>query len=112
MSLGASITNRVSATSPASPLTYQWKLNGVEIPGATTNFLVLVQIGLTNAEAYTVLVGDAEKTAVESAAAVLEVDGTFTKVTDDPVAKVLRCYRRRLGGFRRRRIRGSVPHRI
>ena len=37
VSLGASITNRVTATSTNPPLNYQWKLNGVEIAGAVTN---------------------------------------------------------------------------
>src|SRR5262249_49105883 len=34
MSLGASVSNRVTASSP-SPVSYQWQLNGTNLPGQT-----------------------------------------------------------------------------
>src|SRR5437016_12832784 len=56
VSVGASITNRVSATSTNPPLSYQWKLNGAAISNAVSNSLVLAHIGLIDAGIYTVVV--------------------------------------------------------
>src|SRR4051812_32630452 len=88
VSIGATVTNRVTATTTSPPLSYQWRVNGTEIAGATTNVLLLTHISVTNSGIYTVLVGDAGGSAVESNPAYLAVDSTFTKITDDPVVKV------------------------
>src|SRR2546421_9530288 len=39
VSLGAALTNKVSASSTNLPITYQWRLNGTDISGAITNVL-------------------------------------------------------------------------
>jgi hypothetical protein len=88
VSLGASITNRVTATTTNPPLSYQWKLNGIEITGATSNTLLLTHIAATNSGTYNVLVGDANGETVESSPVFVVVDASFTKITDDPVVNV------------------------
>jgi len=52
---GASVTLFVTATGDA-PLSYQWKLNGADIPGATAAALTVNNAEAANAGAYTVVV--------------------------------------------------------
>jgi len=52
-SLGASVTFSVLAAG-ATPLSYQWRFNGVDLPGKTTSSLVLTNLQLTNAGGYAV----------------------------------------------------------
>jgi hypothetical protein len=55
VSAGSAVTLSVSATS-ALPLTYQWKRNGVDIPGATTAVLGIPRMQASEAGNYTVVV--------------------------------------------------------
>ncbi len=52
------------------PLNYQWRLNGVPIPGATTANYAIAGVGLTNAGFYDVVVSNQYGVATSSAAAV------------------------------------------
>ena len=52
---GGAATLSVSAFG-ALPLAYQWRFNGVNLPGATTNPLVLASLQLSNAGPYTVVI--------------------------------------------------------
>jgi hypothetical protein len=61
----------VSATG-SGLLTYQWQLNGINIPGATGSALALTGLELTNAGLYTVVVSNSAG-AITSQAAVVDV---------------------------------------
>ena len=84
VSLGAEVTLTVRAATGTPPLSYQWQLNGEDIAGATTTFLVLRNAQLSDAGQYTVVVRNAEGEAT-SAAVTLDVDPTFTKITDGDI---------------------------
>ncbi len=55
VSLGSAVTFSVSA-SASLPLSYQWKFNGSDIPGATTAVLGIAKAQTTDAGSYTVFV--------------------------------------------------------
>src|SRR5438045_972455 len=59
VSLGASLTNKVTATSSNPPLTFQWRLDDMPLSGATRNILTLTNIQSANAGHYTVVASDA-----------------------------------------------------
>src|SRR5260221_1129975 len=58
VSLGANVTNLVSATTGAPPLSYQWRFNDVEIAGAIKRTLILTNVLVANAGHYSVVVTD------------------------------------------------------
>src|ERR1051326_4163118 len=58
------------------PINYQWKTNGVNIPGATNSTLILTNIQLANAGTYTLFASNAYGTALSSNA-VLQVTNFF-----------------------------------
>jgi len=66
VSSGANASLSVSATG-GGPLTYQWQLNGTNIPGATSSKLSLTNVLTTGAGVYTVLVTGPGGTASDSA---------------------------------------------
>ena len=80
VSVGAFLTNRISATTTNPPLTYQWKLNGVTIADATNTLLILTNIQPADAGNYVMIVSDGDSS-VSSSAWVVDVDPTFTKIT-------------------------------
>jgi len=55
VALGANFTFSVGATG-TSPLSWQWRQDGVDLPGATNSILALHLVQLTNAGGYTVFV--------------------------------------------------------
>ncbi len=69
VSAGSAVTFSVSASS-SLPLSYQWKRNGVDLPGATTAVLGLARASASDAGSYTVVVSTSAGS-VTSAAAVL-----------------------------------------
>jgi hypothetical protein len=71
---GATVTFRVVAAGTA-PLTYQWRRNGVNIPGATSATLTLANVTTANAGSYRVIVRNSAGS-VTSTAATLSVIGT------------------------------------
>lgn len=83
VSVGARATLSVVA-SGTSPLTYQWRLNGKDIAGATTRTLVLKNVQLSDEGHYTVVVTnpDGQTTSVPVE---LDVDPTFTKIAEGSI---------------------------
>ncbi len=69
---GGAVTLNVTASGPG-PFTYQWRLNGVAIQGATNATLILSGIDSSNEGTYTVLVSNGSGGALSSKA-VLTVD--------------------------------------
>ncbi|MGD1030285.1 MAG: immunoglobulin domain-containing protein [Opitutaceae bacterium] len=82
---GAGVTLSVAASSNSS-LTYQWKLNGVNIPGATGATLSLSNVGTTQAGSYTVVVTN-QYSSVTSNAGIVTV-----AVTTHPINISSRAY--------------------
>jgi GH25 family lysozyme M1 (1,4-beta-N-acetylmuramidase) len=76
--VGGSIKLSTSAGG-ISPLRYQWRFNGANIPGATTNSLTLTNLQSTNAGNYVVVVTNSAG-GTTSAVAVLTMNGPFTPV--------------------------------
>lgn len=82
--VGQNATFCVSATNDCgSPLSYQWRFKGGEIPGATTGCYTLASVRATNAGSYDVVVTN-HAGALTSLVAVLTVVGPY--VTVYPVA--------------------------
>jgi uncharacterized repeat protein (TIGR03803 family) len=82
-SLGANVRFNVIALG-AAPLSYQWKFNGSSLLSATNAALVVTNIQLTNAGAYSVVVSNVS-VSVTSRVATLQVDPTFTRITTGPL---------------------------
>jgi hypothetical protein len=55
LSLGSRVSNRIAASGTA-PLSYQWRLDGTNLPGETKASLVIADLELPNAGAYTAVV--------------------------------------------------------
>ncbi len=51
-------TSAVSLTAPSNPIQYQWRLNGVNIPGATNEFLAFDDVQPTNGGSVTMIASD------------------------------------------------------
>jgi len=68
-----------------TPLSYQWRLNGTNLAGATTNFYALNNAQLTNAGDYTIVITN-NYGAVTSAVATLVV-GVPPSITNQPVSQ-------------------------
>jgi len=74
--------------SASPPPTWQWRRNGVDIPGATNRFLILSQVDEADEGSYTVLATNSEGSAL-SGAGTLTVGGVSAPViTTNPVAQV------------------------
>src|SRR5882724_9269504 len=76
VSLGASASFQVSATTTNPPLSFHWRFNETELGGKTNFSLTLTNIQTTNAGGYDVVVADISGS-VTSQVAHLEVDATF-----------------------------------
>jgi len=78
--LGQEVTFCLSATNDCGgDLTYQWRFQGVELAGATSNCCTFTVLRLTNAGSYDVVVANLAA-AVTSPAAVLTVVGPYLTV--------------------------------
>jgi hypothetical protein len=86
LSLGANITNRVGTTLASPAPAYQWFFNGAALAAQTTKVLILTNLQMANAGAYTVVVTNVAG-AVTSRVATLTVDPTFTKITTGDVVR-------------------------
>jgi hypothetical protein len=84
VSLGANVTNLVSATTGAPPLSYQWRFNDGAIGGAIKRSLIVTNVQLANAGGYSVVVTDGSGS-VTSRVAQLDVDPAFTVITSGPI---------------------------
>jgi hypothetical protein len=85
VSLGASASFRVSATSTNSPIGYQWTFARTNLALTTNSVLTLNDVQITNAGSYTVVLTDSSGS-VTSQVAQLEVDSAFTKITAGRIA--------------------------
>jgi len=85
VSLGAHVTNQVTANSTAPPITYQWWGKGALLPDQTNRTCVLTNIQLAQAGEYYVVVSDTDNQPVQSATATVTVDPTFLKITEGPL---------------------------
>jgi polyhydroxybutyrate depolymerase len=77
---GAAVSFTVAATS-SSPITYQWRFRGEDIPAGTDAAYRLANVSLENLGSYSVLVGDADGV-VESQSATLSLYVTFSPSFD------------------------------
>ena len=80
VSIGANVTNTVTASSDAPSLTYQWRINDLALDLETNRSLIFTNVQLPREGNYTVVVSDASGS-VTSRVARLTVDPTFTKIT-------------------------------
>jgi hypothetical protein len=87
VSLGAALTNRVFASSTNLPVSYQWRHDGIDVPDAVSNVLIMTNIVATQEGSYTVWVSDATG-GVESRPWSVLVDTTFTKINGLEILKV------------------------
>ncbi len=79
---GSNVIFGVVAAS-TEPLTFQWRRNGVDLPGATGPVLVLTQVQSTDAGQYSVMVSNALGSALSASAMLLVVSpATYDLVRD------------------------------
>jgi len=87
ISLGAHVTNKVTVSSTAPPITYQWwgpagqLLTGETNRTPVTLSLTLTNIQLSQAGGYYVVLSDTNSSPIQSDTATLTVDPTFIKIT-------------------------------
>ena len=83
---GTSASFSVSATG-TSPLTYQWKKNGIAIPGATSSTYTIAATSLTDSAVFTVVVSNSAGTATSSNATLTVADALVAPaITKQPEA--------------------------
>src|SRR3954469_15225194 len=87
VSLGATVSNRITATTTNAPLSNQWRHEGTNLPGRTSVAITLTNVTLSDAGVYTAIVADTDGP-TESATWTLDVDATFRKVTSGVFTQV------------------------
>ncbi len=87
VAIGANVTFSVSATAGGT-ITYQWRLNGVNIPGETGSSLTLLNVQPSNNGNYAVVVGN-EIAAVDSQIARLFVTADALGLADNFADRVI-----------------------
>jgi hypothetical protein len=80
VSLGATVSFRVYASSANLPLTYQWQHNATNVPGATLQGLVLTNVSMADAGGYVAWITNAIGGFTNSRTATLTVDPTYTQI--------------------------------
>jgi hypothetical protein len=80
VSLGAIVSNRITATTTAGSLSYQWRHDGTNLPGRTSAAITLTNVSLLEAGIYSAIVADTNGS-TESATWTVDVDATFRKIT-------------------------------
>jgi enediyne biosynthesis protein E4 len=89
VSIGANLTNRITATTTNAPLSYQWMFNEVALPDATHETLILTNLQLSQAGSYRCTLTDLSGS-TNSNPWVVAVDAQFTK-TSDPALSAGSC---------------------
>jgi hypothetical protein len=85
VSIGATVSFRVYATSTNPPLTFQWQHEGTNLPAATNATLVITNVTVAHVGGYKATVWNASNDSTNSRTAILTVDSTFSKITTGPV---------------------------
>jgi len=86
---GSNVTFSVVASGSA-PLAYQWKLNGVNLSGATSSALALTNVQSANAGSYTVSVSNSAGSVVSNAATlVVNAVATAPAITSQPASQTV-----------------------
>lgn len=80
--VGSNVNFHVGIAGTA-PFKIQWRMNDIELPGATGSWLVLNSITPANGGRYDVLVGN-EAGTIQSEAAALDVETSFLKILRQP----------------------------
>ena len=84
---GRDVTLQARAVSAATPLSYQWLLNGTNVPGATNTTLFLPNIQFANAGSYQLFVSNSIGTAISLPAPVTVIsNSTLTFLTQATTA--------------------------
>ena len=84
---GTSASFSVSATG-TSPLAYQWKKNGIAIPGGTSSTYTIAATSLTDSAVFTVVVSNSAGTATSSNATLTVADALVAPaITKQPAAQ-------------------------
>ncbi len=91
VSLGATASFQVTATTTNPPLSFQWRFKEMELGGQTTRLVSLTNIQANNGGGYDVVVADLSGS-VTSQVATLTVDTTFTKITTGSIVTDLNDY--------------------
>ena len=91
VSLEATASFRVTATTTNPPLSFQWRFKTMELGGQTSSLVTLTNVQMTNAGAYDVVLADMSGS-VTSQVATLTVDPTFTKITTGSIVSDLNDY--------------------
>ena len=81
VSMGATVSFRVYATSTNPPMTFQWQHEGTNLPGATNYLLVLTNVTVAHAGGYMAWITNASGEFTNTRTAILTVDPTFIKIT-------------------------------
>jgi hypothetical protein len=81
VSLGATVSFVVYATSTNNPVTRQWQHAGTNLPGATGTTLIITNVSVAHAGGYVAWITNASGGFTNSRTATLTVDPTFTQIT-------------------------------
>jgi enediyne biosynthesis protein E4 len=89
VSLGATVSFRVYASTTNPPMTYQWQHEGTNLPASATNLLVITNVTLAHAGGYVAWITNTSGDFTNSRTAIFTVDTTFTKITQGPIVNDL-----------------------
>jgi sugar lactone lactonase YvrE len=79
---GASVTFTAGATAVALPIAYQWQKDGVPIPGATTNVLVLNNVQASDLGSYTLVATNSSGSTTSNPAVLSFVVSTDSRIVN------------------------------
>ena len=80
VSVGATVSFVVYATTTNPPITRQWQHEGTNLPGATNATLVITNVTVAHAGGYVAWITNASGGFTNTRTAILTVDPTFTKI--------------------------------
>jgi enediyne biosynthesis protein E4 len=83
VSMGATVSFRVDATSTNGPMTRQWQHEGTNLPSATNVTLVITNVTVAHAGGYVAWITNASGAFTNTRTATLTVDPTFIKMDID-----------------------------
>ena len=73
------------------PLSYQWRFNGNNLPGATSSMLVLFSVQPANEGSYSVVVENVAGAVVSEAASLVVIPSDLAFIPDPNLSNALRC---------------------